>query len=255
MVFAATLLALLGTWQSWRVVRVRRARALNEAGSAALERGDRDAARAAFIAAHAADPGYLPACTNLGSLAGLEANPSWAVTILRDCASRFPASDVVRYNLGSALRATGNLAGAEQELRKAVELAGPGVLRAPAVNELALVLLASDRAGEAIELIEVEKPDATASVEGAVLTKTLGIALLAAGRPGEAAHRLRAALAGSLPGSFRAEAWVAQGQAFERAGQPRDAAEAFARAIAEGAGTDLATQAREGLARVQPALE
>src|SRR6267142_2814743 len=55
-------------WAGMRQVNLARARALNEQGRAALERGDRDAARKAFLAAHGADPGYLPACANLGSL-------------------------------------------------------------------------------------------------------------------------------------------------------------------------------------------
>jgi Flp pilus assembly protein TadD len=167
---------------------------------------------------------------NLGSLAGLEASPAWAVTILKDCAARFPSSDVVRYNLGSALRATGDVAGAERELRTALQLAGPAGLRAVAVNELALVLVAAGRAGEAVECVRTERPLAPGPVETAVLTKTLGIALFSAGRLDEAVAELRAALAGSLPRPLRAETLVAAGQALERQGKRVDAAEAFAQA-------------------------
>src|SRR5262249_35568746 len=77
---------------AWRV-RVWRSRheakRLNEYGRTALEKGEFGEARRLFLAARSADPKYLTACTNLGALALLDKDPSWAVAILGDCAASF----------------------------------------------------------------------------------------------------------------------------------------------------------------------
>ena len=250
---AATVLVVgVAGWLWTRHAHLERARGLNEQGRAALERGDRDAARGAFLAAHDSDPGYLPACANLGSLAALESNPTWAVTILEDCTARFPASDVTRYNLGTALRLTGDRPRAEKELRAALALAGRGALRPLVLNELALLLIGEGRPVDAAALLETAEPAAVETLEGAILMKTLGLARLEAGRAADAAEALRSSLGGALPKEQRGEALAALGRARASLGDDAGALESFSQALL--AGVDAATEesVRAGLARLRP---
>jgi hypothetical protein len=140
---AAILLAAGWRFNVWRARR--EALGLNEDGLAALAAGRFGDARRSFLAARGADPGYLAACTNLGTLALLDTDPSWAVDILGDCATTFGDVDVVVYNHASALRRAGDLPGAEAALRRAVALAQGRPLELAALNELTLLLTARGR--------------------------------------------------------------------------------------------------------------
>ncbi len=256
----ALLLAAVGGWTWLRYQQGVRARELNEQGLAALERGDRDAARKDFLAAHGAHPGYLPACANLGSLAGFEKNPTWALTILEECAGTFPASAATRYNLGTTLRLTGNRERAEKELREALYLAGTGAMRPLVQNELGLLLIDTGRAADAIALLSAETKGApgdpgdtvgAATVEEAMLAKTLGLAYLAAGNAADAATALRRAIAGPLLPEHRGATLAALGRALEQTHHASDATEAYSQALL--AGVDPATEeaVRAGLERLQ----
>ena len=244
---------LVAGWYGWRWSEQRRARALNERGRASLERGDRDEARAAFVEAHSADPGYLPACTNLGQLAAIESTPDWAVTILRDCARQFPDAAAVRYNLGAALGRTGRRAEASAELTKALGLARDSSLRPLVVNELARTMIADGRAADATALVVAEHPDPAASLEGALLTRTLVVAHLEAGQPEAARAALEATLEGKLTPSERPATLAELGRALEALGRSADARENYSRAIVEGATGEAADLARAGLARMEHA--
>ena len=252
----AASMAVLGTMVAGYVfVRHRalvRAHALNERGRAALERGDRDGARKDFLAAHGADPGYLPACANLGSLAGVESNPTWALTILEECAKTFPGSDAARYNLGTTLRLTGDLPRAERELREALALARGGALKPLVLNELALTMLQAGRPADSAGLLQESAADYDpATVEGAVLNRTLGRALLAGDRPADAAAALRRAVAGPLPEGQRSETLALFGQALEKSGDPSAAVEAYSQALLLGADAATEESIRAGLRRLQ----
>jgi eukaryotic-like serine/threonine-protein kinase len=248
----AAVVLLLAAWLGWQIVSERRAMALNEEGRAAFERRDHDAARAAFVAAHSADPGYLPACTNVGALALDEASPAWAVTILRDCAATFPDAAVIRYNLGATLARSGDSSAAAAELTRALELSPDAALRRYVVNELALTRLAQGDAAEAIRLVEAERPDPRASLEQALLSRTLGLALLAAGRAEEAERALRGALTGPVSAEKRTETLEALGRALEALGLREEAVKSFSQALLEGATGKTAEAARAGLARIVP---
>jgi len=255
---AALFVLLVGGWGLLRFRQGEKVRALNEAGRVALEHGDHDGARRAYLAAHGADPSFLPACTSLGALAARERNPTWAITILEECASTFPAAAEVRYNLGAALQLTGRAEAAERELRLALELAGKGPMRPPALNELAMTLVEAGRPGEAIALLEPERPFRADEVEGAILSKTLGLAYVEAGRAGDGAALLRQAIEGPLPAAPQRAALVGLGKALETTGDAEGALEAYSRALlaAEGTGGEadvaVAAAARAGLARLQP---
>ncbi|HJQ97591.1 MAG TPA: hypothetical protein VJ826_04700, partial [Candidatus Polarisedimenticolaceae bacterium] len=248
----AVVAALVLSWAGWRVVHQRRARALVEQGVAALERNDRDGARAAFVAAHSADPGNLAACASLGQLASDDASPKWAVTILRDCATSFPTSPKVRYNLGAALAKSSDPQSAVAELTEALKLASSDPeLRPLVVNELALVYISLEKSAAAIRLVEAERPDPSSSSDAAVLTRTLGFAYLEAGRAEEAERALSAALP-KLPADKRPEALVKLGRAQESRGLEEDAVKSYSQALVEGAIGKDADDARAGLARIVP---
>jgi Flp pilus assembly protein TadD len=234
----------------WRAER--RAHALNESGRAALERGDRDAARRAFLAAQSVDPGYEPACANLGALAAADSNPAWSVSILEECARTFPDSATARYNLGMILHATGRTDGAERELRRALALPGDGALRPLVVNELALVLLDAGRPAEAASVIEGwwDLP-AAGTIDGALLRRSLGLARLAGGRAQDAVTALRTALAGPLPVARRASALAALGRALETVGDADGAVVAYSQALLAGPDAATVDAARQGLGRLQ----
>ena len=248
----AAVAIVLASWTAWNVIAERRAMALNEEGRAAYERKDFDRARAAFVAAHSADPGYMPACASLGQLAEYEENPTWAVTILRDCAATFPDAPAVRYNLGAALGKIDEPAAAAAELTRALELSADSPLRPLVVNELARARLAQGEAAEAIGLVQAERPDPRGSLEGALLSRTLGLALLAAGRAEEAERALSGALAGPLPAAKRPETLEALGRALEARGLEDEAVKSFSQALLEGATGKTAEAARAGLARIVP---
>src|SRR6185295_8988528 len=163
----------------------------------------------------------------------------------------FPASDVTRYNLGTALRLTGDRPRAEKELRAALALAGRGALRPLVLNELALLLIDSRRAVDAAALLETTDAADEGTVEGAILRKTLGRACLEAGRAGDAAEALRRALGGALPIAQRGEALAALGRARAMLGDDAGALESYSQALL--AGVDSATEesVRAGLARLQ----
>lgn len=253
---AALFVLLAGGWGLLRMRQSEKARSLNESGRLALERGDHDAARRAFLEAHGADPSWLPACANLGALAAGERNPTWAITILEECASTFPEAAEVRYNLGAALHLTGRAEAAERELRLAVRLAGSGPMRPLALNELGMALIESDRAAEAMALLVPERPFHADRVEGAILSKTLGLASLAAGSAADAAALLREALSGPLPAPQRRAALAGLGGALEKTGDSAGALEAYSRALlatdAGDADDPVAAAARAGLERLQP---
>jgi tetratricopeptide (TPR) repeat protein len=249
---AAVLLVLAGAglWAGLRFRQGAHAHGLNEEGRAALERGDHDGARRAFLAAHSADPAFLPACANLGALAGSESNPAWAVTILEECARTFATSPAVHYDFGTALRNTGRRDAAEHELRKALDLAGDGALRPLALNELAMLLVEAHRGSEAVALLE-GAPHPAAAVEAAILSKTLGLAYLDAGRNADAATALRRGLDGPLPPPQRAAANAALGKALEAQGDAKAAVEAYSQALLSGPDAATEAAAHEGLLRLQ----
>jgi len=234
---------------------------LNEEGRVALERGNHDDARRAFLEAHGADASFLPACANLGALALSERNPTWAITILEDCASTFPGSAVARYNLGAALHLVGRGGEALRELQHAVALAGTGPVRPLALNELAMSLVEGGRAAEAVALLEKARPFPATSVEGAILSKTLGLAYGASNRSAESAGALRTALKGPLPATQQRTALAALGRALESLGDAAGALEAYSRVLlvptgdgassGDAAADAEADAARAGLARLQ----
>lgn len=228
----------------------RAAHAANEAGADALARGDRDAARRLFLQARSADTGYLPACANLGALAAAESNPTWAISILEGCAADFPDSLAVRYNLGATLRRTGAADRAEPILRATVERAREGPLRPMALNELGLLLVDRGQAAEAVALIEAVGPRDPATLEGAVLGKTLGLAYLAAGRPADAEVALRAALSGPLSAEQRGAALAGLGRALEERHDPLGAIEAYSQGLLAGADAATEQAMRDGLERL-----
>ena len=255
----ALFVLLVGGWWVLRWRQGVKARALNEEGTLAYERGDRDGARRAFLAAHGKDAAFLPACTNLGALALNESTPTWAITILEECASTFPGDAKVRYNLGAALYLTDRNETAERELRHALALAGTGPVRPLALNELAMALLESGRAPQALAVLEPAGPFPTGRVEGAILAKTLGLAYAASGRWPESAAQMRAALSGPLPPRPRRAALVGLGAALEALGDAKGALEAYSRALlvaseerGEAGGDDpVGAAARAGLTRLQ----
>jgi tetratricopeptide (TPR) repeat protein len=245
-VVAAAVLLVAG----WRIAAWhagREARRLNEEGRAALEAGRFGDARRLFLASRNADPGYLVACTNLGALALLDADPSWAVAILGDCATTFGDVDVVVYNHASALRRGGDLAGAERALRRAVDLAHGRPLELAALNELTLVLTARGGAHEALEIVEPLRPRSADTAERAILLKSIGLAELADGAAGAAATTLRAAIAGPLPAAARVDACVGLGRALDGTGDRTGAVAAYAEAIASGAAGPAEAEALRGL--------
>jgi tetratricopeptide (TPR) repeat protein len=243
---AVLAVALVAGWR-WRLWHAEReALRLNERGRGALEAGQFGEARRLFLAARGADPGYLAACTNLGALALLDSDPSWAVAILGDCAETFGREDVVVYNHASALRRAGDLAGAEAALRRAVELSKGRPLELAALNELTLLLTARGKAREALTLVENRRPAAADTPERAILLKSIGLAELADGSS-SAAATLKAAIAGPLPVSSRVDALVGLGHALDRAGSRDAAVAAFAEAIASGAAGEAHAEAMRGL--------
>jgi tetratricopeptide (TPR) repeat protein len=230
----------------WRAGR--EAMRLNEAGTHALEAGAFGEARRLFLAARRADPGYLAACTNLGALALLDTDPSWAVAILGDCARTFGDVDIVVYNHASALRRAGDLAGAEKALRRAVDMARGRPLEVPALSELILVLTAEGRPRDAVALGSSHRPASADTAERAILLKSIGLAELADGSP-DAASTLQKAIDGPLPKGPRIDALVGLGRAQERAGRNDAAVAAYAEAIASGAEGTARDEATQGLAR------
>ncbi|HEX4824791.1 MAG TPA: protein kinase [Candidatus Polarisedimenticolaceae bacterium] len=249
-VVALVAIASVITWRMRVWQSKREALRLNERGRSALEAGQFAEARRLFLAARGADPSYLAACTNLGTLALLDKDPSWAVAILGDCAQTFGDEDVVVYNHASALRRAGNLPGAEESLSRALELARGRALEAPAASELILVLLAEGRAGDAVALGAGYRPPAADTAEHAILMKSIGLAELADGSPDAAAKTLRSALSGPLPKGPRIDALVGLGQAEEGSENKDAAVAAFAEAIAAGAEGKARDDATEGLARL-----
>ena len=237
-------------WNVWRAGR--EAQRLNEEGRAALEAGRFGDARRLFLSARGADPGYLAACTNLGALALLDSDPSWAVAILGDCAATFGDVDVVVYNHASALRRAGDLAGAERALRRAVELARGGPLELAALSEATLVLTARGKAREALAIAEPRRPTAADTTERAILLKSIGLAELADGSAVAAAATLKAAIAGPLPAGPRIDALVGLGHAEDLAGNREGAVAAFAEAIASGAAGEAQAEAMRGLGGDEP---
>lgn len=246
---AVAAVVLLAGWRfhAWRAGR--EALRLNEAGRAAFQAGQSGEARRLFLAARGADPGFLPACTNLGTLALVDTDPSWALAILGDCAATFGDLDIVVYNHASALRRANDLAGAEAALRRAVELAHGRPLELATWNELVLVLTARGNAHEALAIVGSRRPPAADTAERAILLKSVGLAELADGATDSAAATLRIAIAGPLPKASRVDALIGLGQALERAGDRTGAVAAFAEAIASGATGTAQTDALEGLRR------
>jgi tetratricopeptide (TPR) repeat protein len=243
---------LLAGWRfiAWRAQR--EAMRLNEAGRAALEAGRFGDARGLFLAARSADPGYLAACTNLGTLALLDADPSWAGAILGDCATTFGDVDVVVYNHASALRRLGDLDAAETALRRAVQLARGRPLELAALNELTLALTARGNAHEALAIVAASRPPVADTAERAIFLKSIGLAELADASAASAAVTLRAAIAGPLPAAPRVDALVGLGRALETTGDRDGAVAAYAEAIASGAAGPAQAEALEGLARAKP---
>jgi tetratricopeptide (TPR) repeat protein len=249
---AAVTVVLLAGWgvNTWRAAR--EAKRLNEEGLLALRAGRFGDARSLFLSARGADQGYLAACTNLGTLALLDSDPSWAVAILGDCAVRFVDVDVVVYNHASALRRAGDLAGAETALRRAAELSRGRPLELAALNELTLVLTARGRAGEALSIVGSRRPPTADTAERAILLKSVGLAELADGTPDAAAATLRAAIAGPLPNGARVDALVGLGHALDRAGNREGAVAAYAEAIASGASGPALEEATAELGNGEP---
>ena len=234
----------IGAW------RARKALSLNESGRAAMERGDLQGAREAFLAALRTDPSFLPACSNLGALAARESNPTWAVTILKECAATFPGSAAVLYNLGATLRMVGDLAGAEQQLGAARAIAGEPDLEPVIANELAMVMLARGRATEAAAMAADAAAAREGTTEGAILLKTAALAQLAAGNPVAARGQLERALDWPMPDNLRAVALEALGRAREAMSDPSGALEAFSLALLSGPDAETEQAARQGLERV-----
>jgi len=249
---AMAAMILITGWRlmAWRAQR--EAKRLNEDGRAAIEAGRFGEARRLFLAARSADPGYLAACTNLGTLALLDADPSWAGAILGDCAATFGDVDVVVYNHASAQRRLGHLGEAETALRRAVQLARGRPLELAALNELTLVLTARGSAHEALSIVGPSRPSAADTAERAILLKSIGLAELADGSAESAAATLQVAIAGPLPNESRVDALVGLGHALEKTGNHDGAVAAFAEAIASGAAGPAQAEALQGLAPPKP---
>jgi tetratricopeptide (TPR) repeat protein len=246
---AVAAIVLVAGWRlnAWR--NRREASRLNEDGLAALAAGRFGDARRSFLAARGADPGYLAACTILGTLALLDTDPSWAADILGDCASTFGDVDIVVYNHASALRRAGDLAGAETALRRAVQLASGGPLELAALNELTLLLTESGRSHEALSIAGSHRPPVADTAERAILLKSIGLAELADGAAEKATATLQVAIAGPIPPGPRIDALLGLGRANESLGRRERAIEAFAEAIASGASGAAQAEATEGLTR------
>ncbi len=244
---AVTAVVLVAAWRLnvWRSAR--EARRLNEEGRSALEAGQFGEARRLFLASRGADPSYLVACTNLGALALLDADPSWAVAILGDCARTFGDVDVVVYNHASALRRAGDLGGAEQALRRAATLAKDRPLELAVLNELTLVLTARGSAHEALAIAGPRRPAAADTAERAIFLKSIGLAELADGSAAAAVATLRSAIAGALPTDPRIGALVGLGRALDAQGDRNGARAAYAEAIASGASGESQAEAMRGL--------
>ncbi len=249
-VLAGIILTGAAIWFGLASYRSRRALALNEAGRAAMERGDLQAAREAFLASLRTDPSYLPACANLGALAGRESNPTWAVTILKECAETFPGSAAVLYNLGATMRVVGDAAGAEEQLVAARALAAGSGLEPVVINELAMVMIARGRPGPAGALAAEAALTREGTTEGAILLKTAGLAMLAEGKHRTAGEQLERALQWPLPVTLRAVALEALGRSREALSDPGGAMEAYSLALLSSPDEEIEQAARSGLERV-----
>jgi hypothetical protein len=241
-------IVLIAGWRIRASLAQREAMSLNEQGRTALEAGSFADAKRLFLASRSADPKYLPACTNLGTLALLDSDPSWALAILGDCAATFGDVDVVVYNHASALRRAGDLDGAEAALRRAVELSMEGPLELAAVNELTLVLTARGKAGEAVTMAGPYRPPAADTPEHAILLKSLGLAEVAAGNAEAGVATLHTAVAGPLTKGARIDALLGLGRAQAALKNREAAVAAYAEAIASGAEGPAKDEATAGLA-------
>ena len=248
----AAVLVVIGAWLAKESAARRRAHELTQGVVAALERGDVKEAISTSIAAYEADPSYLPACVNIGTLAVQHGEAGWAVSYLQKCAATFPGEPVVHYNLGIAKRRSGDLEGAQASLETGLAKAAANSGTTPMIlNELGLVLLERGKAQDAIARLEhhaFPRPD---TLEGATLQKTLGLAFLADNRPNDAVRSLRSALEGPLTGETKGIVLVNLGRALEAVENDQEAMRAYSRALLEGMGAEIEDAARQGLERLQ----
>jgi tetratricopeptide (TPR) repeat protein len=239
-------LTVVAVWQGGRLLQTRRARSLHAEGIRALDEDRRDEALQAFIAANHADPGFLPACVNVGKLV----HESRALVFLKNCHADFPDSSQVSYNLGQALALRSETEQAEAVLREALKKNDDPALGPMLLNELALVTIDLGRPDAAFTMLDSAMLPPSDTFEGAVLQKTLGLALLESDRPADAAESFRQALAGPLPEGTRANVLVGLGRALERQGDA-GAARAYAEALLGRPDAEAEAAAREGLRRLQ----
>ncbi len=187
----------------------------SQEGIGLLQLGQKKEARAAFLAALDADPGYAPALGNLVAVEVALGDDDAALGHAQAAVRAAPSEAVYRYNLGNLLARRQRYEEALLSLRRAIEI-DPGYIHA--YNELGSVYLALARPAEARRAFEAGlRCDPTLGF----LHKNLGRAALAEGRVEEAIADLKRALplypAADPAGKAEATFWLAAAEA--RAGR------------------------------------
>ena len=168
--------------------------ALNNLGSALLERGDTAAAEPLLRRAVTLAPDHADALNNLGGLLNQTGRSAAAIPLLLRATTLDPGNAGARYNLGAALLRQGRYPEAVAEFSRVIALR-PSHAKAEnnlgiALQEQGLIVEASGHYLRAVEL----RPDY------ALALNNLGFTLLQQGRTEEALRRLRRAVELS-PGS------------------------------------------------------
>ncbi|HEV3458544.1 MAG TPA: CHAT domain-containing protein [Thermoanaerobaculia bacterium] len=180
-------------------------------GIGLLQLGRKEEARAAFLAALDAEPGYAPALGNLVAVEMELGDDDAALGHAQAAVQAAPAEAVYRYNLGNLLARKQRYEEALLSLRRAIEL-DPNY--AYAYNELGGVYLALARPAEARKALEAGlRHDQTLGC----LHKNLGRAALREGHVEEAILHLETALplypAADPAGKAEAAYWLAAAEA------------------------------------------